>query len=323
MTSHIKTPLPSKQPTIYREKKYANVIDAIGNTPLVEIDLGTEATLLAKLEFLNPGGSIKDRSARYMIEDAEQKGLLQPGGTLIDASSGNQGIATAMIGAYKGYKVIITVSEKISKEKMDTLKAYGAEVVVCPCTDTLEDPNSYHSRALALQKKIPNSFMPNQYFNVANAWGHYHSLGPEIWSQTNGTVTHYFAAAGTGGHSTGAGRYLKEKNPNIKVIALDSATSWRSTNGCPQPYKLEGIGIDFESPVFDKAVIDEIVGVHDDDAIAMLKHMARKHGLLLGTSSGAVVYAAKEYAKNLSSDAVIVMALGDSGRAYLTKGFYD
>ena len=180
--------------------KYPNIIEAIGNTPLVKIDLDIPPTVLAKLEYLNPGGSIKDRSARYMIEKAEKDGSLKPGGTIIDASSGNQGIAVAMIGAAKGYNVIITVAEKISKEKLDALKAYGAQVVVCPVTAGLHDPNSYHAKALEIHKNTPGSFMPNQYFNLHNAEGHYHSLGPEIWKQTNGTITHFCAAAGTGGH---------------------------------------------------------------------------------------------------------------------------
>jgi cystathionine beta-synthase len=301
---------------------YKNLLESIGNTPLVRVDFGTAATVLAKLDYLNPGGSIKDRSALYMIEEAERNGLLKPGGTLIDASSGNQGIATAMIGALKGYKVIITVSEKISKEKYDTLKAYGAEVVMCPPTSCLEDPASYHSRALEIHKKTPNSFMPNQYFNKSNAQAHYLSIGPEIWEQTNGEVTHVFAAAGTGGHVSGLGRYLKEKNPAIKVIALDALTSWRSTNGNPKPYKIEGIGVDFQSPVLDNGVIDEFIGVSDEHGLGILKEMASRHGLLIGPSSGAVAYAAREYAKNLSTSAVCVMIFGDSGRAYLTKNFY-
>ncbi|MBI2775146.1 cysteine synthase family protein [Candidatus Dependentiae bacterium] len=303
-------------------KEYKNVIESIGNTPLVKVDFGTAPLMLAKLDYLNPGGSIKDRSALYMIEEAERLGLLKPGGTIIDASSGNQGIASAMIGAVKGYNVIITVSEKISKEKLQTIKAYGAQVVMCPATSYLEDPNSYHSKAVEIHKNTPNSFMPNQYFNKSNAWAHYYSLGPEIWNQTDGMVTHVFAAVGTGGHMSGLGKYLKEKNPNVKVIALDSINSWRSTNGNPKPYKIEGIGVDFASPVLDYSVIDEFVGVSDEDGLGMLKTMARHHGLLIGPSSGAVAYAACEYSKKLKATDVGVMIFGDSGRAYLTKDFY-
>ena len=257
-----------------------------------------------------------------MIEEAERTGQLKPGGIIIDASSGNQGIATAMIGAMKGYKVIISVSEKISKEKMETIKAYGAQIVICKATDSLEDPESYHAKAVELHKNTPNSFMPNQYFNLSNAEAHYRSLGPEIWEQTEGKITHFFAAAGTGGHVSGAGKYLKEKNPNIKIIAFDSENSWHSTNGHPKPYQIEGIGIDFNSPVLNKEVIDEIITVSDKDALAMLKTMAAKHGLLLGPSSGAVAAATYEYARQLDENTVGMMIFGDSGRAYLTKNFY-
>ncbi|MBA2306723.1 cysteine synthase family protein [Candidatus Dependentiae bacterium] len=299
------------------------LLSAIGNTPLVRVPFDTPAALYAKLEYLNPGGSVKDRSALYMIEEAERTGLLKPGGTLIDASSGNHGIAVAMIGAAKGYKVIITVFEKISQEKCQTLKAYGATVIKCPGTTFIEDPLSYHSQAVALHKSTPNSFMPNQYFNIANAAGHYASLGPEIWKQTEGKITHFFAAAGTSGTISGAGKYLKEQNPAIKIIAIDSAHSFHSTKGNPQPYKLEGVGIDFISPVLDLSTIDEIIPVTDEHALGILKPLASTYGLLVGLSSGAVAYAVQEYSKTMKPDDYGVMIFGDSGRAYLTKGYYD
>lgn len=313
--------------TIYKKQTpfhhhYPTLLEAIGNTPLVQIDLETAPTILAKLEYTNPGGSIKDRSALYLIEQAERSGLLKPGGTLIDASSGNQGIAVAMIGAIKGYKVIITIQEKISIEKQNTLRAYGAELVICKATSHLEDPESYHSRAVQIHKATPNSYMPDQYFNTANADAHYSFLGPEIWRQTNGTITHFIAAAGTGGHISGVGRFLKEQNPEIKVIACDSNNSWFSTKGHPQPYKLEGIGIDFDSPVLRKDVIDEYIQVKDEDAIAMLGYLAKKRGVLVGPSSGATAWATQQYTKRLPHDAVVVTIFGDSGRAYLTKNFY-
>jgi len=298
------------------------ILKAIGNTPLIKLNTPTNTSLFAKLEYLNPGGSVKDRSALYLIEHAEQNGLLKPGGTIIDASSGNQGIATAMIGAIKGYKVIITMSEKSSAEKLHTIKAYGAQVVICPSTPFITDPENYHAQAVALQKKIPNSFMPNQYFNPLNAQGHYLSLGPEIWNQTAGKVTHFFAGAGTGGTISGVGRFLKEKNPKVSILAVDSDTSYRSTNGNPKPYKVEGMGIDWDSPVLDHSVIDEFVPVSDDNALAMLKTLARDHGLLVGPSSGAVAHAAFEHAKKCDKNAVIAMIFGDSGRAYLSKNFY-
>ena len=303
--------------------KYNHVLDAIGNTPIVKIPFDHSAQLFAKLEYLNPGGSVKDRSAKFMIEEAERTGLLKPGGTIVDASSGNHGIATAMIGAAKGYKVIITVSEKVSKEKRDTLTAYGAEVVTCPPTDFIEDPRGYHSQAVAIKEKTPNSFMPNQYFNIVNAEAHYRSLGPEIWKQTEGKITHFFAGAGTGGTISGAGRYLKEQNPNVKILAVDSINSFRATNGHPKPYKVEGMGIDFVSPVLNKEIIDQYLEVSDEQALGMLPHLARNYGLLVGPSSGAVVFAAHEYAKkHMGPNDLGVMICGDSGRAYLTKNFY-
>lgn len=300
-----------------------NLIEAIGNTPLVEVGFNCLPAVFAKLEYLNPGGSIKDRSARYMVEQAEKKGLLKPGGTIIDASSGNQGIAVAMIGAAKGYNVIISVCEKISQEKLETLKAYGAKVIVCPATMFIDDPESYHSRAVKIQKETPNSFMPNQYFNPLNRESHELGIGPEIWKETKGKVTHFFAGAGTGGTVSGVGRFLKKQNTNIKVIAIDSINSFKSTNGNPKPYKIEGVGIDFDSPVLDYSAIDEVIPVSDEDAFKMLKILARQHGFLAGLSSGAVAHVTYEYLKNISDkNAVAVMIFGDSGRAYLTKGVY-
>ncbi len=301
---------------------YRSVLDAIGNTPLVSLDLGSQGTLYAKLEYLNPSGSLKDRSALFMIEYAEQQGLLKTGYTIIDASSGNQGIATAMIGAIKGYKVIITVSEKISKEKMDAIRSYGATVIVCPAIERIEDPLHYHSQAVTLHKNTPNSYMPNQYFSTLNAQAHYASMGPEIWQQTGGTITHFIAGAGTCGTVSGAGRYLKEQNPAIKVIALDAETSYRATGGNPLPYKVEGIGIDWDTPMLDLHVIDEVIPVSDAHAFTMLKTLAHTYGILAGPSSGAVAWAGVEYAKKLGPTDVAVMIFGDSGRAYLSKGFY-
>lgn len=302
---------------------YETLLDTIENTPLVRVDLGTQPTIYAKLEYFNPGGSIKDRSAHYMIQEAEQNGWLQPGGTIIEASSGNQGIAAAMIGAIKGYNVIITVSEKVSKEKQATLEAYGAHVVRCKPTNFLEDPESYHSIAKNIQKDTPNSYMLNQYFNENNAKAHYHSLGPEIWEQTKGTITHFCGGVGSGGTVSGAGRYLKEQNPEITILGVDSPCSYRSTNGNPKPYLIEGMGVDFDSPNLDTTTIDQFLTPYDKDSLAMLKKLAHSHGLLVGPASGAVAQATYEYSKKLSSDAIIVMLFGDSGRAYLTKDFYS
>lgn len=302
---------------------YENLLGVIGNTPLVRVNFPSEGRIYAKLEYLNPGGSVKDRSALYMIEQAEKEGILKPGGTLVDASSGNHGIAIAMIGAIKGYKVIIVTSEKFSKEKLDTIRAYGAEVIICPATKFIEDPNSYHSTAFRIAQETPNAFMPNQYYNTNNRDAHESLLGPEIWRQTEGKITHFFAAAGTCGTISGVGRFLKKQNPSIKVIALDSDKSFRATKGNPQPYKIEGMGIDFDSPVVDYNVIDEIIEVNDDAAIGMLSTLALEKGLLLGPSSGAVAAGVASYAHNLKDGDLAVFICGDSGRAYLTKGFYQ
>lgn len=300
-----------------------NLLHAIGNTPLAKIFEHNPGSTYAKLEYLNPGGSIKDRSALYMVEWAEQRGLLKPGMTVIDASSGNHGIALAMIGSIKGYKVIICSTEKHSKEKINTIKAYGAEVRTFAPTDALEDPNSYHSQAVLLQKNTPNSYMPNQYCNPLNAEAHYHGIGKEIWEQTGGKVTHVIAAAGTGGTVSGIGKFLKEMNPNITIIGVDAANSYRSTKGNPKPYKLEGMGVDSDSIVLDNSVIDEFFEVTDEQGIDMMKKLAHEHGFLVGPSSGAVGYAAYVYGQNLKPNDLAVIIFGDSGRAYLSKGFYE
>lgn len=300
-----------------------SVLDKIGNTPLARIFFDSPAKVFAKLEYLNPGGSIKDRSAIFMIEEAEKKGLLRPGGTIVEASSGNQGISLAMVGSVKNYKVIITVSKKVSKEKLAAIQAFGAKTIMCPNTRFIEHPKSYHSKATELNKKIKNSFMPNQYFNLSNPKAHYKSLGPEIWKQTKGKITHFFAAAGTGGTVSGAGKYLKEKNPKIKVIAVDSANSWHATKGKPKPYKLEGIGLDFDTPCFDESIVDQIINVTDSQAIKMLSKMAKKHGLLVGPNSAAVAVAVEQQAKKMKKTDLAVMIVGDSGRAYLSKNYFN
>src|SRR3990167_7060265 len=243
-------------------KPSKDLLDVIGNTPLVGVPFNTKAQIFAKLEYLNPGGSIKDRSSLYMIEEAEKKGLLKPGGTIVESSSGNQGVACAMIGASKGYKVIITASPAMSEEKVKTIQAYGAKVIMCPACP-ISDPKSRHSQAIMITKNTPNSFMPNQYFNLSNPKAHYSSLGPEIWRQTKGKITHFFAAAGTGGTISGAGKFLKEKNPKIKIMAVDIDTSFHSTKGSPKPYRMEGIGIDFETHCLNESVIDQFFPVSD------------------------------------------------------------
>lgn len=301
---------------------FPTYLNAIGNTPLVQLDFDVRPTLLAKLEFLNPGGSIKDRSALFMIEEAERTGALKPGGTIIEASSGNQGIALSMIGRLKGYDVIITVPDRTSREKIGTLQAYGVKVYVCPDTDSLEDPEGYHAKAEALHHSIPGSFMPNQYYNIQNPKAHYLTTGPEIWQQSQGKITHCFLAMGSCGTISGVGKYLKEQNPKIKIIGIDAATSKFSSPTCPKKYRIEGIGVDVVSDTLDQSVIDEVVPIGDDPAFQMTRELANC-GYLVGLSSGAVMHVALEKAKNMHKDDVIVVIFADSGRAYLSKVFYS
>ena len=255
-------------------KTFKSFLECIGNTPIAKLDFNTKATILAKLEYTNPGGSIKDRSALFMIEEAERQGLLKPGGTIIEASSGNQGIGLAMIGAAKGYNVIITTPNRTSAEKIATLQAYGAKVFVCPDTDDLHDPDGYHSKAKELHEKIKSSYMPNQYYNTQNPKAHYLTTGPEIWNQTHGKLTHCFMGMGSCGTISGVGKYLKEQNSNIKIIGVDAATSKLSMPDNPKAYKVEGIGIDVVTDTLNKNVIDEIIPVIDDAAFAMTKELA-------------------------------------------------
>jgi cystathionine beta-synthase len=293
-----------------------NLLSLIGSTPLLRLSQYFPLNVFAKLEYFNPGGSIKDRTAAYMIDQAEKKGLLKPSGTIIEASSGNQGIALAMIGALKGYNVIITIPTRTSIEKKNTMLSYGAQIIVCDESKG-ED---YRERALQLAQEIPNSFMPDQYFNPDNSAAHYASTGPEIWQQTNGSVTHVVVAAGSCGTITGIGRYLKEKNKNIKIIGVDAATSAYSSKD-PQPYQTEGLGIDYVDGLFDTNVVDQIIPVTDEQAFSQARTMSQKHGLLIGPSSGAVICGAEQIIPSLDLDSVVILILADSGRAYLSKLF--
>ena len=299
------------------------LLQSIGNTPLVQLPFDTKGKIFAKLEYLNPGGSIKDRSALFMVEEAERLGLLKPGGTLIEATSGNQGIAIAMIGAIKGYKVIITVPERISMEKRGAMEAYGAKLVVCQSSPSIDDPMNYRNYAKRIQAETPNSFMPNQYFNLSNPMAHYTYLGPEIWKQTEGKITHFIAAAGTGGTVSGVGRFLKEKNPNIKIIAVDVAPSFHATKGKPTPYVLEGIGIDFDTPCLNEKVIDDFINIPDDEGLSMMKSMARTYGFLVGTASSAACAAIHRLMGSLTENDLVVTIFSDSGRSYLSKKYWE
>ena len=312
-----------------------NLTEGIGNTPLLKlnsVNKGIKGTILVKVEYFNPGNSIKDRIALKMIEDAEEKGILKPGGTIIEGTSGNTGMGLALVAISKGYKCIFTLADKQSKEKMDVLRAMGAEVVVCPTNVAPDDPKSYYSVAKQLEKDIPNSFYPNQYDHPANALSHYETTGPEIWRDTDGRITHYAAGMGTGGTISGTSKYLKEQNPNVITIGLDSYGSvfkkYKETGEFDEkeiyPYLTEGIGEDILPKNVDFDMVDHIVKVTDKDAAIMTRRLAREEGLFVGWSCGSAVHGALEYAKeNLKEDDVMVIILPDHGTRYLGKVYND
>jgi cystathionine beta-synthase len=300
-------------------------LELIGNTPMVrlgKIGSGLESDLIAKLETTNPGGSSKDRPALTMVEAAEREGLLKPGSTIIEPTSGNTGVGLAIVAAQRGYKCIFVMSDKMAPEKIDVLRAYGAEVVVCPTAVPPEHPDSYYSTAERLTKETPNSFRPDQYSNPNNPRSHYESTGPEIWRQTKGRVTHFVAGAGTGGTITGVGRYLKEQNPNIKIIAADPEGSVYS-GGAGRPYLTEGVGEDFWPSNYDPSIVDEVIAVSDADAFEMARMVTQREGILIGGSGGTAVAAALRVARAQSAGAVVVVLIPDSGRGYLSKIFND
>ncbi|EFB42706.1 PLP-dependent cysteine synthase family protein [Parachlamydia acanthamoebae] len=311
---------------------HPTILDVIGNTPLVKlnkINPYPHVTILAKVEFLNPGSSIKDRIVKYIIDDAEKKGLLKPGGTIVENTSGNTGAAAAMIGAIRGFRIILTMPDKVSKEKQNALKAYGAEIIVCPTSASPDSPEHYVNRAKQLAQDIPNSFRINQYDNLKNPEAHYLTTGPEIWEQAQGKVDYFVASASTGGTITGVGRYLKEHNPEVKVIMPDPIGSiyydYFKTGHIPPGgncnYLLEGIGEDHIAHALDFSVVDDVVPVTDANAFQVTRQLATMEGLLAGGSSGANVWAALNLAKFLTKPATIVTVLPDGGVKYLSKIF--
>ena len=315
----------------------SSILDLVGNTPLVRItrltrDLGPverQPLLLAKLEMLNPGGSVKDRIGLPMIEAAEQAGLLRPGGTIIEPTSGNTGHGLAIAAALKGYRCIFVMADKQSAEKQALLRAYGAEVVLCPTNVDPESPESYYSVAARLARDIPGAFKPDQYWNLENPAAHEKSTGPEIWSQTEGSVTHLVASVGTGGTVTGTAHYLKARNPAVRVIGADPEGSVLSGDTA-RPYLTEGVGEDFLPGTYDSGVIDRWVRVSDRDAFAMARRITREEGILAGESCGTAMLAALDEARRLmdeepatASQAVIVVILPDGGRNYLSKLYND
>jgi cystathionine beta-synthase len=301
-----------------------SILDLVGNTPLVRLHKVTEGLrplILAKLEQLNPGGSVKDRIGLSMLEDAEGRGLLRPGGTIVEPTSGNTGHGLAMAAAIKGYKMIFVMPDKMSAEKISLLRAYGAEVVICPTNVERESPQSYYSVADRLTREVPGAFQPNQYFNPRNPEAHYRTTGPEIWRQTDGRITTFVAGVGTGGTITGVGKYLKEQNPAVRVIGADPEGSIYS--GEIAPYKVEGVGEDFWPGTFDREIVDEFIQVTDRECFVAARKLARQEGILVGGSAGLALHAAIQVAVDSKPDDVIVVLLPDTGRNYLSKFFSD
>ncbi|MER5605735.1 cystathionine beta-synthase [Micromonospora tulbaghiae] len=305
---------------------YDNVVELIGNTPLVRlrnVTEGIQATVLAKVEYVNPGGSVKDRIALRMVEDAEKAGILRPGGTIVEPTSGNTGVGLALVAQLKGYRCVFVCPDKVSQDKQDVLRAYGAEVVVCPTAVAPEDPRSYYNVSDRLAREIPGAWKPNQYSNPANPRSHYETTGPELWRQTEGKITHFVTGVGTGGTISGIGRYLKEASEGrVKVIGADPEGSVYS-GGTGRPYLVEGVGEDFWPETYDRSVADEIVEVSDKESFEMTRRLAREEGLLVGGSCGMAVVGALEVARKAGPDDVIVVLLPDGGRGYLSKIFND
>ncbi|MCX6165270.1 MAG: cysteine synthase family protein [Ignavibacteriae bacterium] len=307
---------------------HKNILDLIGKTPLVKINnltKGVKATVLAKIEFSNPGGSVKDRVGLAMVEDAEAKGLLKPGYTIVEATSGNTGIGLALAGRVKGYRVILVMTDKIGQEKRSYLKALGAEVVIVPKEATPDSPDYYRNKAKSLAQEIPNAINLNQYENEANPLSHYVGTGAEIWKDTEGKITHFVCGVGTAGTITGVSKYLKEKNPQIKVIGADPEGSnfkiYKNTGnlGDVKPHLIEGVGTDIIPPITDFQYVDEIVSVSDKDSITMCHRLAKEEGIFCGASSGTAATVALNIAQKLDENNLVVFIVCDTGERYLSK----
>ena len=312
--------------------KCNNILEAIGGTPLVRlnrINQGLKPQIYVKADYTNPGGSVKDRIGVTMIDEAERKGLLKPGGTIIEGTSGNTGMGLALVAAVRGYKMVFTITDKQSKEKVDLLKALGAEVIVCPTAVEPEDPRSYYSVAQKLARDIPNSFYPNQYANPMNPEAHYATTGPEIWNDTEGKITHFVCGMGTGGTISGVGKYLKEKNPDVKIIGVDPFGSLyydsfkTGTVIKGKTYVVEGIGEDFFPTTMDMKILDDVLQVNDEECFVVARRLVKMEGLFTGGSGGGCISAALSLAKELGPEDFIVAFLPDTGMRYLSKVYND
>ncbi len=314
------------------EMKCNNILEAVGRTPLVRlnrINQGLKPQIYVKAEYINPGGSVKDRIGISMIDDAEKKGLLKPGGTIIEGTSGNTGMGLALVAAVRGYKMVFTITDKQSKEKVDLLKALGAEVIVCPTAVEPDDPRSYYSVAKKLARETPNSYYPNQYDNPMNPEAHYRTTGPEIWEDTEGKITHFVCGMGTGGTISGVGKYLKEKNPGVKIVGVDPYGSLyydfvkRGETVKAKTYVVEGIGEDFFPPTMNLKILDDVMQVNDEECFAVARRLVKMEGLFTGGSGGGCISATLRMAKDLGPEAIIVALLPDTGMRYLSKLYND
>ena len=309
-----------------------NIIEAVGRTPLIRLNRiasGLKPQIWVKAEMLNPGGSVKDRIGITMIDEAEKKGLLKPGGTIIEGTSGNTGMGLALVAAVRGYKCVFTTTDKQSKEKVDLLKALGAEVIVCPTAVEPEDPRSYYSVAKKLAREIPNSYYPNQYDNPSNPEAHYQTTGPEIWEDSEGRITHFVCGLGTGGTISGAGKYLKEKNPQVQIIGVDPEGSlyfdFHKTGKIAKArtYVVEGIGEDFFPTTMDMHILDDVIQVNDEECFVAARRLAKLEGIFTGGSGGGCLSATLRLAKDLGPEAFVVALMPDTGMRYLSKVYND